>query len=209
MKAHHFNLTKLSPGDHRVRIDILPDQNERSQGSEIWLLQPEWDYAEIPFRDDPEFQRRANKGRRYGTQAGRLTSVELLDEQETLLSQVHYGQKVTLRMHALSPPENEKEIMFSFIVRNRNGVDLFGTCNYSERTPLIRKGPQLIMDFTFIINLPPGQYSILAALVYGPKPSEGRPGDVVDIAYVFEVGWNPDRPVYYLFYNPIEVSQRG
>ena len=207
--VYHYNRHKLEQTEHKVRIDLLEEKNPESKGFESWLLGAEWGRTEIPFRKPHQFQEMANKGRRYGSFDGKITMVELIDEDGQPVNLAKFGQKVTLRIYALSPKSEEEKIIFSFIVRNKAGLDLFGTCTRTARCPVIRDGEEIIMDFSFKINLPPGQYSILTAMVYGTNDNDLRPVDSIDLAYVFEVETNVNLPVHYLFYNPIEIFQRG
>src|SRR5205085_7546608 len=87
---------------------------------------------------------------RYGTGKARLTAVEVLDWiTGQPVSEVAFGQRVRLRLHAerLSPVGGRIE--FSYIVRDRNRMDIIGTTTVDERLRLDPAAARFVVEFAF------------------------------------------------------------
>jgi hypothetical protein len=145
---------------------------------------------------------------RYGSGKARLTAVELLDyASEIPVTEVQFGQRVRLRLHAERFEPVGPRAEFSYIVRDRNRVDLFGTTTIDEHVRLDARARKFVVEFAFEVRLARGSYSILAAFVECSEDLTSRvPLDQIDIAKVFTVVANPARPVWYLYHEPVEVS---
>lgn len=204
----NVNFHGLGEGEHRVIIQTLEETHPESQGREVWLIGAHWGSGDVAFKTTtPEFEKRL-KDTRYGTGEAKIHYVELLDETGQALGvSVPFYQKVTLRIHAeiLIP---EDEVHFSFIIKDKNGLDICGSTDFDEKTPLFRNGDRMIVDFVFPNLLAPGSYSVHVCVARGKEPTEMVVMDAMDIAAVFEVYLDPNRPVWYTVHVPVEVAQR-
>jgi hypothetical protein len=196
----------LLPGEHTVFIGpaaLWPG------GGEVWWLggcvvTP----PALAFRNDPGFGSGASAVERYGTGKARLTAVQLLDyASEAPVTEVAFGQRVRLRLHAERFEPIGPRVEFSYIVRDRNRVDLFGTTTVDEHVRLDPRAQRFVIEFAFDVRLGRGSYSILASFVECSENLTSRvPLDQVDIATVFTVTADPSRPVWYLYHEAVEVS---
>lgn len=198
---------QVPPGEHTVLIRPGADAAGRRQG--VWWLGGHVHAdSRLQFRRDPRFGRDAGSVERYGNGKGRLTAVELLDYvTEQPVVEATFGQRLRLRLHAERLQPAGPRLECSFIVRDRNRIDLFGTTTVDEQIRLDPQATTFVVEFSFDIRLGPGSYSILAAFVECSEDLSHRvPMDQVDIAYVFKVEFNRSRPVWYTFHEPVVVD---
>src|SRR4029453_6120096 len=135
-----------------------------------------------------------------GTGRARLTAVELLDWRTLQpVHEVAFGQRVRLRLHAERLGPGGDRVEFSYIVRDRNRVDIIGTTTIDERLRFDASAERWVVEFPFEGRLGPGSYSVLAAGVEGSEDVTRRiPMDQIDIAAIFTVSGDPQRPVWYV-----------
>lgn len=205
LEKTHLSLT---PGRHTVLLGLAqPEAGDN--GALRWLgghvgraAQP------LEFKRDPHLHATAGDVERYGNGKGRLTAVELLDDLTGLpVTEVAFGQRVRLRLCAERLQPVEPRLSFSFIIRDRNRIDLFGTTTIDQLIRLDPNAKYFVAEFTFDVRLGPGSYSILAAFAECSEDLQYRvPMDQIDIARVFVVPFSPANPVWYLFHEPIVVK---
>jgi hypothetical protein len=192
--------------DHVVTIG-LAKQQVRQKNAVIWLGGQVDRWSSLEFHRDPRFLALTDEIERYGNRKGRLTAVELLDyATKQPITEASFDQRVCLRLHAELIESAGPRVEFSFIVRDRNRIDLFGTTTEDEHIRLDSRSKFFVVEFSFDIRLGPGSYSILAAFVECSEDSSRRtPMDCIDLAYIFSVGFDVARPVWYIYYEPISV----
>lgn len=198
----------LAAGEHTVLI-ASPEVTPRRQ--EVWLFGGRVvtdSGPSLAFRRDPAFGQDAGEVGRYGSGKGKLTCVELLDYfSGEPVDEMRYGQRLRLRLHAERLTPAGPRLEFSYIVRDKARVDLFGTTTFDEEIRLDPTARFFVVEFAFDNRLGPGTYSILAAFVECSEDLSQRvPMDQVDIAGVFKVTFNPLRPVWYAFHQPVSVT---
>jgi hypothetical protein len=198
---------ELTPGEHTVLIAPHPGGGGRP-GHLEWLGGAVSAPRPLAFRRDPAIAAHIGEVERYGNRKARLAAVELLDyATEQPLSEVSFGQRVRLRLHAERLAPAGPRLEFSFIVRDQNRVDLFGTTTIDEGLRLDPAAAEFVVEFAFDIRLKTGSYSITVAFVECTEDLALRvPMEQIDIAKVFTVSFDPLRPVWYLFHEPVEVA---
>ncbi|HKZ68450.1 MAG TPA: ABC transporter ATP-binding protein, partial [Anaerolineales bacterium] len=159
-RADNLHLV-LESGRHTASIGLI-DQGSRS-GKLCWLGGRVSASPTIAFLRDPELAMVTSEIERYGSGKGRLAAVELLEyESECPISEVRFGQRVRLRLHAERLQPAGPRLEFSYIVRDRNRIDLFGTTTVDESIRLDPRAERFVVEFAFYVRLGPGSYSILA-----------------------------------------------
>lgn len=136
--------------------------------------------------EDVEFKKTADQFR-SGTGGAKFLRAELLINGEAVTN-VPFGSMVTLRLLAQYYENVETEGTIGYMVRNHNGVDIFGMNIYNKALtlPPAQKGQLLDVRFSFKNLLSEsGKYTISIGLK--PKPFEPVYLDNVSIAVVFEV----------------------
>jgi len=163
----------------------------------------------LQFCVDPSLASRGGgEVERYGNGKARLTAVELLDWSTlAAVTELRFGQRVRLRLHAERLQSAGPRVEFSYIVRDRNRIDLFGTTTIDQRVQLDPTATKFVVEFAFDVRLGPGSYSILAAFVEGSDDLRHLvPMDQIDLAKVFTVTFDPARPVWYVFDEPVVTA---
>jgi hypothetical protein len=203
-QTYRFALTR---GEHTVLI--APAARPGVRDTFVWWLGARAEATDaLAFRADPRLGTAESAVGRYGNGRARLTAVELLDWRSLEpLSEVAFGQRVRLRLHAERLAPVGERIEFSYIVRDRNRVDIMGTTTIDERLRLDAAAERYVVEFAFDVRLGPGSYSVLAAVVECSEDLTRRvPMDQIDIAAVFGVGGDPQRPVWYVYHEPVAVA---
>ncbi|MCP4667085.1 MAG: ABC transporter ATP-binding protein [Deltaproteobacteria bacterium] len=197
----------LEDGLHTVYM--LPGPAKKEDACQVWWLGGELGKSDgkMIFKRDPRLESIVSGVERFGNGKGSLTAVELLDyKTEEPVMEVFFGQKVRLRLHAERLRDAGPRMDFSFIVRDRNRVDLFGTSTFDEDVQCDPRARFFVAEFSFQVLLGPGSYSILATFCECSDDLEQKiQMDQIDIAYVFTVPFDPHRPVWYMFHQPIDV----
>ncbi|HEV7734848.1 MAG TPA: Wzt carbohydrate-binding domain-containing protein [Candidatus Binatia bacterium] len=197
----------LTAGEHVVLL--APAQPRGADGIHVSWLGGRVDApAALPFRSDPSLGLTDGEVGRYGSGKARITAVEILDwVTDHPVSAVVFGQRVRLRLHAERIRPVEGRIEFSYIVRDRNRMDILGTTTIDERLRLDATASRFVVEFAFDVRLGPGSYSVLAAVVECSEDLTQRvPMDQIDIAAVLDVGGDPQRPVWYVYHEPVVVA---
>jgi len=197
----------LAPGEHVVLL--APAKVAAGRGTWVsWLGGRIDSPPALPFRADPSLGLTEGEVGRYGTGKARLTAVEVLDwVTGQPVSEVAFGQRVRLRLHAERCAPLDGRIEFSYILRDRNRMDILGTTTIDERLRLDGAASRFVVEFAFDVRLGPGSYSVLAAVVECSEDLTRRvPMDQIDIAAVLNVGGDPQRPVWYVYHEPVAVA---
>jgi hypothetical protein len=164
--------------------------------------------APLAFRVDPSLADYAGDVERYGTGKARITAVELLDWATLApVTELAFGQRVRLRLHAERLAPAGPRLEFSFIVRDRNRIDLFGSTTIDHAIRLDPSATRYVVELAFDVRLGPGSYSILVSFVECSEDLQHRvPMDQIDMAKVFTVIFDPRRPVWYIFDQPTAAT---
>jgi ABC-2 type transport system ATP-binding protein len=148
-------------------------------------------------------------GSRNGSgQSGRdagIQGVQVLDDKGEPVSEVPYGSRITVRVHARYTAAVEESALGITVHSKRAGVDVFSTDTSREETPLGQRqeGEQVTVDFTFEVPLRAGSYNVAAA-VYD---SQGETLDRTDAAATFKLTRpEEERPVKGLVRLPTTVE---
>lgn len=155
-------------------LDLLVSNGEVERSSLLLL------------EEDPAFAKRANEFR-SGTGDARFIRADLLVDGE-VVSQVPFGEMVTLRLLVQYYKDINSEGTIGYMVRNHTGVDVFGMNIYNKAklVPKMKAGAILEVNFNFRNLLSEsGKYTVSIGLK--PKPFEPLYLDSVSIAVVFEV----------------------
>jgi hypothetical protein len=197
----------LGPGEHVVLLRPAARPGVR-ETCVPWLGGRIESQPALPFRIDPSLGLTEGEVGRYGTGKARLTAVEVLDWfTGQPVSEVAFGQRVRLRLHAERVAPVGGRVEFSYIVRDRNRMDIFGTTTVDERVRLDASASRFVVEFAFDVRLGPGSYSVLAAVVECSEDLTQRvPMDQIDIAAVLNVSGDPQRPVWYVYHEPVAVA---
>jgi hypothetical protein len=121
---------------------------------------------------------------RHGDRASEILNVQLLDAAGAECRVVASGDPITIRVRAAFN-HHRAEPMVGILIRNRIGMDIYGTNTRIERIDLGRfdPGEELEVDFSFECWLTPHQYTITVATQY----LDGSSHDWLDDVITFDV----------------------
>ncbi|MDP9170593.1 MAG: ABC transporter ATP-binding protein [Acidobacteriota bacterium] len=121
---------------------------------------------------------------RHGDGSSEILDVSLLNDDGEDCRVLSSGQRVTIRIRALFN-DSRSEPMVGILIRNRIGMDIYGTNTQIEQIDLGRyePGEELDIDFTFHCWLTPHQYTVTVATQY----ADGSSHDWLDDVITFDV----------------------
>jgi lipopolysaccharide transport system ATP-binding protein len=121
---------------------------------------------------------------RHGDGASEILDVLLVDADGRECRAVSSGQTVTVRVRAVFN-HHRAEPMIGILIRNRIGMDIYGTNTKIEQIDLGRfdPGEEVEVDFSFECWLTPHQYTITVATQY----LDGSSHDWLDDVITFDV----------------------
>ena len=121
---------------------------------------------------------------RHGDGTSEIHDVSLLDESGRPCGAVSSGERITIRVRAVFN-QPRAEPMVGILIRNRIGMDIYGTNTKIEQIDLGRfdAGEELEIDFTFDCWLTPHQYTVTVATQY----LDGSSHDWLDDVITFDV----------------------
>jgi ABC-type polysaccharide/polyol phosphate transport system ATPase subunit len=122
---------------------------------------------------------------RHGDGSSRIVSVELLDREGHPVASVESGEPVTARVRARFEADVERPIA-GMLIRNRLGVDVFGTNTRIEGQDLgcFRRGETLEIDFHFDCRLTRQEYTLTVATQHSDGSSQDWLDDVLQFTVV-------------------------
>lgn len=164
---------------------LRAESTERAQEL-VATRRPEFADATKPIRQ-AEVE---NDGLRYGTGHASISTVRLLDEHGRPTDSFVFGEKITLEV-VLSSRVEVTSLDLIFVIRDRAGVNLFGSTLFDEGSRLVRidSREEVVARISFINPLAVGPHGIALTLVRRPE----RAGDGVitldhlDTAAAFKV----------------------
>jgi lipopolysaccharide transport system ATP-binding protein len=121
---------------------------------------------------------------RHGDGTSEILDVSLLDEYGKDSRVITSGQRITIRIRTIFN-NSHSEPMVGILIRNRIGMDIYGTNTQIEQIDLGRfeQGEELDIDFSFECWLTPHQYTVTVATQY----ADGSSHDWLDDVITFDV----------------------
>ena len=121
---------------------------------------------------------------RHGDGTSQVQEVLLLNEYGRPAGIVESGEPVTIRIRALFR-EKRSQPMVGILIRNRIGMDVYGTNTRIENieTGVFEAGEEMEIDFTFECWLTPQQYTVTVATQH----PDGSSHDWLDDVITFDV----------------------
>jgi lipopolysaccharide transport system ATP-binding protein len=171
---------------------------------EVEAEHKEYDYIDKFFKVNPDYDK-LSKDFRYGDQKIKIRNVEILNQNLRPVSEVNLFEKIILRYH-LEFFIDSDNYNVGFLVRNRNGIEIFGyrTAETQKNIPFKRKGDKAIADFYFTNILTNGIYSVSAGVSDKGNLLAPDYHDWINNAVVFQSNI-PQSTVWGLVYQNIEV----
>lgn len=135
--------------------------------------------------EDVEDRSKLNASFRHGDGASRIRDVRILDQQGQSLSAVASGSPVTVRVRA-EFTQTVVEPVVGILVRNRLGIDVYGTNTRIEQRSFGRfdAGDMLEVDFKFDCLLTRQEYTLTVATQHWDGSSQDWLDDVLAFSVV-------------------------
>jgi lipopolysaccharide transport system ATP-binding protein len=133
---------------------------------------------------DASSHRQLKPGYRHGDRASEILDVQLVDSENARRTAFRSGERVTVRIRCVFHRE-QSDPMVGILIRNRIGMEVYGTNTRLEQVDLGRfqAGEILDVDFQFECWLAPQQYTLTVAT----QNPDGSSHDWLDDVLAFEV----------------------
>jgi lipopolysaccharide transport system ATP-binding protein len=121
---------------------------------------------------------------RHGDGTSQIVDVQMLNAEGQALATVASGQPVRVRVRSrFQKPKSDP--MVGILIRNRIGIEVYGTNTRVEQIPLgcFEPGDELDLEFRFECWLAPQQYTLTVAM----QNADGTSHDWLDDVLTFEV----------------------
>ena len=140
---------------------------------------------EQPPREDAPHDKQTSKTFRHGDGASRVISAALIGDGGTETRSLRPGEPVTIRVRARAERDLEDPVV-GVLIRNRLGIDVFGTNTRIEGIDFgrVRAGEIFEVDFTFDCLLTRQDYTLTVATQYREGYSQDWLDDVVSFSVV-------------------------
>lgn len=124
------------------------------------------------FYNCENFVKQASFGRVQNGKAD-FINVQLLDENETVIKSVNYGQKVILRS-VIAIHEDCEKLGCGYNIIDKNSINVINSGSGLEDKYLldVKKGTKFVVDFKIKLELMAGNYSITVAVSIPPENLE-------------------------------------
>jgi lipopolysaccharide transport system ATP-binding protein len=122
---------------------------------------------------------------RHGDEHSKIESVVLLNHLGQPATALHSGQPATVRITARFLIANDNPI-FGMLIRNRMGLDVYGTNTRVEQRPLgpVQAGELIELDFRFDCLLSRQEYTLTVATQHWDGTSQDWIDDVLTFAVI-------------------------
>lgn len=145
---------------------------------------------------------------RYGTGKARVVNFELLNSEGEETEDFSYGEIMTYKTY-IKMYEDVEHLNPSLLIRDKNGVDITGTACFDEKFsfPPFKKGDQVIVEFKLANRLKHNlTFSVTISLNDTISYEQNEVIDHIDLAKTFRSVYNPNRPVWYTYYEDIDIT---
>ncbi len=161
-----------------------------------------------PFNNTVQVRERTAGSLRYGTGHAQIEDVAVLGADGLPHKAFAINDEIRIRVRLRSFID-ATALSVSFLVRDLAGVDLLGTTTFDEfvELPPVKTNGELAVEFSFKINLHPGNFGISVAVHHVSQRdySDNILFDQIDAAATFVVLHDPNRPVHYKFHCPTQI----
>lgn len=151
----------LKVADSQHVIEVKKDIEEVSM---VRMSGQTANLKETAFFDSASFQKTAAFERIQNGKSS-FVNVQLLDESETVIQSVEYGQDVILRM-CIKVEEDAHLLSCGYHIKDRNGVSIVNSNSVVEDRllSLVNSGERYVVDWKFKVSLMEGTYNIACVL---------------------------------------------
>jgi ABC-type Fe3+/spermidine/putrescine transport system ATPase subunit len=161
------------------------------------------------IKDIPEQATSSNKyeNLRYGTGAVRIKNVVIRNESGIESDHFGFAEIMNIEIELQSFEQIEK-LNCCIRIRDKNGIDVTGTTTYEEniRFPIINKMDRIKINFIapnlFKHDM---SFSLGVTINNTENIADQTILDHVDLAYTFKSVYDPQRPVWYMFYQNYDI----
>ncbi|WP_216603431.1 ABC transporter ATP-binding protein [Vibrio splendidus] len=168
--------------------DIEPKREEGAEASQR-LDEPE---PEPKPESESEFDKRVEFFR-HGTGEAKITNVEIVDENGSLVEDVEFNQKVTIRIYFESYVN--KKISVNFHILDDKKINI-ATCNFlqaGQELYDVKAGDSVIVEYSMKLPIQHNTYSVIAMVTDPIIPDVNISYlDVVPDSYIFRMGKRPN-----------------
>ncbi len=199
--AYHSSCHGSDSNSNRIetinQISPIKDKNSQDQTTKNDLIIKEYE-VDVTYA-------RFSKEQRYGDAKIQIDSVRVFDENDKPLKEINLFQKVKIKVCLNFKEISSDEYNVGFLVRNLNGLELFGarTAELCPGIPYKHKGEKGIVWFSFTNYLSSGGYTLAVGVSNKREVNVIEYYDWINNAFVFK-SISPPNMAWGCFYNNMD-----
>lgn len=147
---------------------------------------------------------------RYGTGEVRIKKITMKNKEGIVVDHFEFGELMTIEIH-LTAFKNIENLNCCIRIRDKNGMDVTGTTTFEEKIkfPVFEEGESMVVKFTSPNLLKHDMTFSVGVTINDTKNiADQSILDHVDLGYSFKSVYNPQRPVWYMYYQNYDIEYK-
>ncbi|WP_197258645.1 ABC transporter ATP-binding protein [Paenibacillus dendritiformis] len=147
---------------------------------------------------------------RYGTGDVRIKKITMKNKNGNIANHFEFGELMIIEIH-LKAFKTIENLNCCIRIRDKNGIDVTGTTTYEEKIkfPVFEENQSMIVKFTSPNILKHDMtFSVGVTINDTRNVADQTILDHVDLGYSFKSVYNPQRPVWYMYYQNYDIEYK-
>ncbi|MFW5437699.1 ABC transporter ATP-binding protein [Paenibacillus apiarius] len=147
---------------------------------------------------------------RYGTGEVRVKKIVMKNIDGKVVDHFEFGELMTIEIHLQAFRSIEK-LNCCIRIRDKNGIDVTGTTTFEEKIkfPVFEEDQNMVVKFTSPNLLKHDMtFSVGVTINETRNVADQTILDHVDLGYSFKSVYNPQRPVWYMYYQNYDIEYK-
>ncbi|MBG9735030.1 ABC transporter ATP-binding protein [Paenibacillus alvei] len=145
---------------------------------------------------------------RYGTGDVRIKKIAMKNRDGNVVDHFEFGELMTIEIH-LKAFKNIENLNCCIRIRDKNGIDVTGTTTFEEKIkfPVFKENENMVVKFVSPNLLKHDMTFSLGVTINDTRNiADQTILDHVDLGYSFKSVYNPQRPVWYMYYQNYDID---
>ncbi|MBS5800263.1 MAG: ABC transporter ATP-binding protein [Clostridiales bacterium] len=202
-----IQVTDLYLMDTRKKI-YTAEEKEIEAANKTATEEIEADLPKIEVEEQEAVEEKKYESLRYGTGGIKIKRVVMTNDAGEECDHFEYNQMMNLNIFAKCY-KDVQNLNCCIRIRDKNGIDITGTTTYEEKIKIrpLKKDESVEISFRAPNKLKHDMtFSVGVTLNDTRNIADQTILDHIDIAYTFKSVYNPERPVWYTYYQDYDIK---
>lgn len=202
-----IQVTDLYLMDTRKKI-YTAEEKEIEAANKTAIEEIEADLPKIEVEEQEAVEEKRYESLRYGTGGIKIKRVVMTNDAGEECDHFEYNQMMNLNIFAKCY-KDVQNLNCCIRIRDKNGIDITGTTTYEEKIKIrpLKKDESVEISFRAPNKLKHDMtFSVGVTLNDTRNIADQTILDHIDIAYTFKSVYNPERPVWYTYYQDYDIK---